>query len=326
MFAYFNPYFGQDFFQFFAVLFFRIIGFIFGQDQSLVSDEIQILVLMGVGISSALVGSFLVLRKMTMLANSLSHTILLGIVISFLLVQGFSVHNEEYGINITTMLIASIVTGLITAFLTDFFNKVLKLQEDASIGIVFTTLFALGIILLTVFTRNTHVGTDVVMGNVDALHTSDLSLVWWIALTNFLLIFVFYKEYKITTFDPSLAKSLGFSVLFFNYLLMIQMSATSIGAFRAVGVLMVLTFIVGPPLIARLFTNKLKVMLFMSCSIGILVSILGVAISRAILTIEGLPLSTGGITVCLIILFYLISLFYKKVITTKYYSFEGRQS
>lgn len=313
MLAYFNPYFGTNFFQFFKVLFERILGLFFGKEQTLVSDEIQMLVLLGVAFSSALVGCFLVLRRMTMLANALSHTILLGLVVTF-----FITHAGAEGIDLTNMMIASLLTGLLTTFLTEFFHKILKLQEDASIGLVFTTLFALGIILLTALTRNAHVGTDVVMGNVDALHSSDIGLVWWIALANLILTLLFFKEYAITTFDASLSRLLGISTLFFNYLLMIQVSATSIGAFRAVGVLMVLAFIVGPPLIARRLTHHLKALFVIAICTGSLASLLGVALSRHILTTTGSPLSTGGLIVCILSFFYLFLLLAScRKVTTK---------
>jgi len=311
MLAYFNPYSGTDFWQFFALFFKRLWDLLTGQlgVASLASDEVQIFVLVLVSMSSALVGVFLVLRRMTMLANALSHTILFGIVLAYLITKAMS-GELDYEINLEAMLIASLLTGIVTTFLTEFLHKTLKLQEDASIGLVFTTFFAAGIILVTLFTRNAHVGTDIVMGNVDALHVHDLKLVGVIALSNILLITLFFKEYLITTFDPALSKALGFSAVFFNYLLMVQVSATSIGAFRAVGVLMVLAFIVGPPLIARLLTHRLLPLLFLSVGIGALASLLGVAMSRHFLSVNDASFSTGGLTVCWILIFYVLALLF----------------
>lgn len=308
---YFNPYSGKTFLEFFQELFFRIYAFITGRLplDMLVSDEIQIIVLMGVASSAALVGTFLVLRKMTMLANSLSHTILLGIVAAFVLTQdGLLDSNGQYhSINIQVMLLASLVVGVLTAFLTEFLTKTARLQEDASTGIVFTSLFALGIVLVTLLTRNAHVGTEVVMGNVDALHVNDCKLVLIILGLNILLTILFFKAYKITTFDPALAKALGISTLFFNYLLMVQASATTIGAFRAVGVLMVLAFITGPVLTARLLTHNLKTLIWLAVGLGCLASLLGVAIARHILSVYGIALSTSGIVVCVIATLFLLT-------------------
>lgn len=314
-----NPYSGLTFFEFLFELLMRCWGFLFGSlsISNMASDEIQIIVLLGISLSSALVGSFLVLRKMTMLANSLSHTILLGIVGVYLLTHyGVmeSSHEHEDIIPINSLLIAALAMGLITTFLTEFLTKSARLQEDASTGIVFTSLFALGVILLTLFTRNVHIGTEVVMGNVDALHLDDCKLAFIILGINAGLIFLFFKEFSITTFDPGLSKALGISSTFFNYLLMIQVSATCIGAFRAVGVLMVLAFMTGPALIARMLTDNLKTLLFLAMGLGGAASIVGVALSRHFLSIYGLALSTAGIVVCTIIALFLLILLLRFVI------------
>lgn len=303
--AYYNPYSGETFLGFILQLFSRLFSFITGHLplDSLASDEIQILVLIGVSASSALVGSFLVLRKMTMLANSISHTILIGIVIAFLWSAHSSTEAHEHSyetLNVPVLLAAALIMGLVTTFLTELLTKAARLQEDASTGLVFTSLFAAGIISLTLLTRNAHIGTEAVMGSVDALQLSDCKLVYTVLGINILLFFLFFKEFKITTFDPSLSRALGITPAFFNYLLMAQVSATAIGAFRAVGVLMVLAFITGPPLTARLLTHDLKKMLFIAIAIGAISSISGVALSRHLLTAYGISISTAGITVCVI--------------------------
>lgn len=300
-----NPYGGEDFFGFFYQLLLRLFGFLSGSLNwdDLVSDEIQILVLVGVAISGALVGSFLVLRKMTMLANSLSHTILLGIVIAFVTTQ-----MATYGVlNLQSLMIAAFAMSLITTFLTEFLTKWIGLQEDASIGLIFTTLFALGVILATLLTRDAHIGTEAVMGNVDALQASDAFLVYVILSINCFLFVLFFKEYKITTFDGALSKAMGISPIFFNYLLMTQVSLTSIGGFRSVGVLMILAFFTGPALAARLLTHDLKKMLFLSMGIGTAASLIGVAISRHMLSVYGVALSTSGIIVCVILLLFALA-------------------
>lgn len=307
-----NPYSGEHFLGFFMQLLTRLTHFLTGKLSvaDLATDEIQLIVLMGVAASSAIVGTFLVLRRTTMLANSISHTILLGIVLAFFFTQNSL--NAAY-INMPLMLLAAVLMGLITAFLTELLTRASKLQEDASTGLVFTSLFALGIIAATLITRSTHIGVEVVMGNVDALHREDCLFVMMIFLLNIVVVALFYKEYKITTFDPLLAKLLGISTIFFNYLLMAQVSATIVGAFRAVGVLMVLAFITGPVLTARLMTNRLSTLIFMSIGLGCLASVLGVALSRHLLTVHGMALSTGGLVVCMIVLLFLIVAAWKLV-------------
>jgi len=301
-----HPYSDVGFFGFFFQLLLRLWGLLTGNIGvvDLATDEVQIIVLVCVAASSALVGSFLVLKKMTMLANSLSHTILLGLVVAFLITQNVGTHS----LNINVLLIAALIMGLVTAFLTDFFCKVAKLQEDASTGIVFTSLFALGIVLVTMLTRNVHLSTEVVMGNVDALHLEDCQLVLIVLAFNIIVTTLFFKEFKITTFDPSLSKALGISVICFNYLMMIQVSATVVGAFRAVGVLMVLAFMTGPVLTARMLTHDLKRMILLAIAFGCSAAIIGVALSRHLLTYHGLALSTAGLVVCTIALQFIFVL------------------
>lgn len=318
--TYLNPYSGTTFFEFFSVLLHRIGLFLTGQlsVSAIASDEIQLLVLAGVALSAATLGCFLVLRRMTMLANALSHTILLGIVLAYFVINtgmfsGGAPQGEYDLVSIQAMMIASLSMGILTTFLTEFLTKHAGLQEDASIGIVFTSLFALGVILVTLLTRSAHIGTEVIMGNVDALTLNDLKLVLAALAMNAACFFLFYKEFLITTFDPGLSRALGISTLFFNYLLMIQVSATSIGGFRAVGVLMVLAFMTGPALSARLLTHDFKRMLILAAALGVLASLIGVALSRHILTEAGIALSTGSLVVIVIGLLFFALLAWKSI-------------
>jgi len=297
---YYNPYSNETFFGFFLQFAIRLWAFLTGKlsVDGWVSDEIQVFVLIGVAASSAILGCFLVLRRMTMLANALSHTILLGIVGAYVLTIGVaSDHGGSHhdSINITAMLWASLAMGLVTTFLAEFLNKNMGLQEDASIGIVFSSLFALGVILVTLLTRSAHIGTEVVMGNVDGLQLADCKLVYFTLGVNCIIILLFFKEFKLTTFDQGFSRSLGISPTIYNYLLMTLVSATAIAAFRAVGVLMVLSFLTGPSLTARFLTDRFKPMIFISIGIGVFCSFTGVALSRHLLTVYGIALSTGGL-------------------------------
>lgn len=300
-----NPYNGVEFFSFFQVLFSRILQFI-GHGFSLEeihTDEVQLLVLSAVSISSAIVGTFLVLKRMAMLANALSHTILLGIVLAYFFLKPTSI---ESPLPLSSMLIAALLMGWLTGFLSDCLTKGAKLSEDASIGLVFTSLFAIGVILVTVLTRNAHIGTEVVMGNVDGLNFEDAILVWSILGIKLILLLLFFKEFQATAFDPQYAVALGISVPFFNLLLMTQSAATTIGAFRAVGVLMVLSLMTGPVLAARFFVKTLKPLLILASIFGLLASLFGVALSRHIFTAYDTPLSTGGVVVALVVVEFAI--------------------
>lgn len=261
------------------------------------SDLLQMGVLSAVAIACGLLGPFLVLRKMTMFANSLSHTILLGIAAAFLIAGST--------FNIWTLLIGAFLSALMTALFTGGLVRVFRLQEDASIGLVFTALFALGITVVTLYMKNVHLGLEAVMGNADILQTSDLKLALSLVGINLGVISLFYRQLKLNSFDANLAKVL--KVPSFHFVLLFLTAATCIGAFRAVGVLLVLSFLVGPFLTARLFSHRLKWLLVLTPCIGAGASILGVIISRIAFECFGLALSTGGVVSTLIALIYLFS-------------------
>src|SRR3569832_705161 len=202
-----NPYWGVNFFEFFQVLFKRLTGQL--PLHGLASDEIQLLTLLAISISTGLLGTFLTLRKMTMLANSLSHTTLLGIVICFVFfLQG----SADLDLNIYLLITASVISAFLTVLLTEGVRYFFKLQEDAAIGLVFTTLFALGILLVTLYTKSSHIGVEVNTGNVDALTRTDLLYAAAVALINLLLTLLSFRPWSLSAFDPQLAHSLGLKV------------------------------------------------------------------------------------------------------------------
>jgi manganese/zinc/iron transport system permease protein len=289
-----NPYWKKEFFSFCALFFQRFWQLITGQLslKELAPDEIQVFVLVLLSVSSALVGSFLVLRKMAMLANSLSHTILLGIALSYVIFGSL--------LGIKALLIAALISGFLTILLTHFFTHVIRLQEEASVGLVFTSLFALGVLLVTLFTRNIHLGIEAVMGNVDGLQWSDLELAFGLFLLCGFCVFLFFKELTLTVFDPQLAKLLGLFPGLCNFLLLVLASITAVGSFRAVGVLLFLALLVGPVLAARLLTTRLKALIGLAALLGICCSFVAVALSRHILSAHGVALSTSGLLTLII--------------------------
>lgn len=254
--------------------------------------------LSAIAMACGLLGPFLVLKRMTMFANSLSHTILLGIAIAFLITGRAS-------FELFPLLLGAFFAALLSAFFTGLFLRWFRLQEDASIGLVFTSLFALGIVVVTLYMKNVHLGLETVMGNVDILQIGDLKSALYLAGLNLVVITVFYGPLKLNSFDPNLAKVLKIPSL--RFILLFLTATTCISAFRAVGVLIVLAFLVGPFLTARLFSHKLKTLLFLTPLIGVVASIFGVATSRFCLSVFDLPLSTGGIVATLIGLIYVFS-------------------
>ena len=263
------------------------------------SDAIQMAVLSAIAISCGLIGSFLVLKRMAMFANSLSHTILLGIALAFLLTGSLY--------SISSLLIGALLAALMTAFFTGALVRVFRLQEDASIGLVFTSLFALGIVVVTLFTRDVHLGIEAVMGNADIIQMSDLKFSLSLVGINLAVIALFFKQFQIVSFDQNLGRTLGMRMGIFHFLLLFLISITCIGAFRAVGVLLVLAFLVGPFLTARIFCHRLPQLLFWTPAVGVFASIFGVMISRFCVDVFELALSTGGIVATLIGLIYVVA-------------------
>src|SRR5690625_2748242 len=231
-----------------------------------------------VGLSCGIIGVFLILRKQAMMADAISHTVLLGIVLAYLVTK------EVSG---PSMLIGGILAGLLTAFLVQWLHS-LDVQHDASMGIVFTTLFAIGVILISTSVGNVHLDVQhALMGEITFIpfHTITLPFIGTIPQATALLlvvfvvvlffITVFYKEWKITSFDPALAASLGIPVLFMHYLFMGLVSVTTVASFDAVGAIMVVAMLITPAASAYLWTDKLVVMLVLSGAFGVLSAVIG---------------------------------------------------
>ena len=291
-----NPYWGVTMGQFFALFAKRFFGVLSGQ-LPIASDEVQIWTLILFGLSTVCVGVFLVLKKSTMQANALSHTTLLGIA----LVMIFS---GALTFSLGQLVLAAIVTALLTALSTHFLTKVVGLQEDASIGLVFTVFFALGILLVTLYTRNLHVGVEAVMGNVDALHIDDLRMAFWIFVINLGVTLGLYAWYKMSAFDREFAMSQGVRVGWIEMVLLFQTTLTIMAGFRAVGVILVLALITGPVLIGRFMTRRLHSLFGVAASVIVICSILAVACSRHILSVTKVAVSTSGINILFLVLFF----------------------
>lgn len=231
-----------------------------------------------VGLICGLIGVFLILRKMAMMADAISHTVLLGIVVAYLVTSQLAGPH---------MLVGALLAGLLTAVLIQWLQS-LKVQQDAAMGIVFTTLFAIGVILISTSVGNAHLDVQhALMGEITFIpfHTVTLPLLGKVPEATALLLAVlfiviffiiaFYKEWKITSFDPALAASLGIPVLLMHYLFMSLVSITTVASFDAVGAIMVVAMLITPAASAYLWTDRLSVMLAISGSFGVLSAIGG---------------------------------------------------
>ena len=305
-----NPYSGSSFFEFFGILFERIVHFLLGKEMHWVSDEVQLAVLLLSALGCGLIAPFLILKRLAMFANALSHTSLLGVIGAFLLSSLFFSANVA---NPWILFLGAVLSAIVTAGLIHAATRLFKLQEDAAIGLVFTSLFAFGVIFASLFTRNCHLSAEAVMGNADALQVADISLAFWIALINAAFVLLFFRPLLAISFDEPFAKVMGLSVSSYRALFFLLTAVTSIGAFRAVGVVVILALLVGPYLIARKYSHCIGRLLWLTPAIGMSCCIIGVALSRAILSISGIALSTSGVLTAVISAAFLLSSLKKEV-------------
>lgn len=236
-----------------------------------------------VAISCSMVGVFLILRRMALLGDAISHSVLLGIVLAYLISDSRS---------IVAMMIGATLIGLLTAWLSNAIHKLGKLQTDASIGIIFTWFFAMGVILVTLYTGQVDLDQECVLyGEIafvpfDTIAFGNQELgprAFWVILgvfvINLLFILLAFERFKLVAFHPALALSLGVSVTFWHYLLMTLVSFTTVASFDAVGAILVVALLVIPASSAYLVAQSLKGMLILAAIYAEVAVLLGYGIS-----------------------------------------------
>jgi manganese/zinc/iron transport system permease protein len=240
--------------------------------------EIQLIAVI-VAAACALPGVFLVLRRMALMSDAISHSILLGIVIAFFAVESLTS---------PLLIVGAAATGVLTVWLVELTHRTRLVKEDAAIGLVFPALFSIGVILIARYAGSVHLDIDavllgelafapfrrVVISGAD-LGPQALWLMTTILALNILFLALFYKEMKLTTFDAALAASLGISPALVHYGFMTLVSVTAVGAFDAVGSVLVIALMIAPPAAAYLLTDHLGRMIALSAAIGSVSAIAG---------------------------------------------------
>lgn len=233
-----------------------------------------------VSASCALLGSFLILRRMAMVGDAISHAVLPGIVIAFLL----SGSRDS-----VTMLLGAGIIGMFTTFLIEFFHKKARLQTDASIGVTFTWLFAIGVVMISLFAGKVDLDQDCVLyGEIayvplDVIITPNgtnigpkaLYVSGIILIVNLMFVLLFYRKLFLTTFDPAYAQAIGISTALWHYALMGAVSMTTVASFESVGAILVVALLIAPAATAYLLTDNFKGMLLLSCMVGAVASVGG---------------------------------------------------
>lgn len=231
-----------------------------------------------VGIAASLLGTFLVLRGNSMLSDAISHSIVFGIVIVWLLTRQQSGPFQIAG---------AALTGIFTVFLSELLASTRRVKNDAAIGLVFPVLFSIGVLLLNVYAREVHIDEHMVLlGEIGFvwLDTVDVAgypvpqallSMSFMTLVNLAFVTIFFKELKLATFDEALAKALGFAPVAIFYALLALTSATAVAAFDSVGAVLFIAFVIVPPSAAYLLTDRLALMLLYGSMISIASSLSG---------------------------------------------------
>ncbi len=229
-------------------------------------------------VSAALVGNFLVLRKMSMLGDAISHAILPGLAAAFFITGAR---------DSLPMFVGAAVVGVLTALFTEWIRGFGKVDEGAAMGVVFTALFAAGLVMIVQAADRVDLDPGCVLygaiemsplntANVGGFEIPRVVIVLSVVLLiNLLAVVLFYKEFKIASFDPALATTLGIHSSFMHYLLTTLVAVTAVASFEAVGNILVVAMFIVPAATAFLCTDRLATMIVLSVIVAALSAVLG---------------------------------------------------
>ncbi len=235
------------------------------------------LVLSVVACACALPGAFLVLRRAAMTSDAIGHVLLFGIVLAYFVVRD---------LDSPWLMVGAALAGLLAVVLVESLEKSGRVKADAALGLVFAALFAAGVLMVSVSVKNVHLDVDqVLLGQPESADQprweafgaaiAPVQVMAAVLVLNVLIVSLFFKELKLSTFDPGLAASLGFRPAVVHYGLMAVVSMTAVAAFDAVGPVLVVGFFVVPAAAAFLLTDRLAVMLALAAAFGVVAAFAG---------------------------------------------------
>lgn len=242
-----------------------------------------------VGIICGVIGSFIILRGMSLIGDAISHAVLPGVAISYML-----------GIN---FFYGAVVTGMLTAVGIGYINQNSRIKNDAAIGIVFSSAFAIGVILIA--KANSSIDLNrILFGNVLSVRPSDMYMTLIIGAIVLFTVIVFYKELLVSTFDPTFAASYGLPNKLIHYLIMILLTMVTVASLQTVGIILVVAMLITPASTAYLLTNRLSLMITLAGIFGALSSFIGLYLSFTY------NLSSGAAIVLVATAFFLLAFFF----------------
>lgn len=217
-----------------------------------------------VGVICGVIGCFIVLRGMALMGEAISHAVLPGVALSFMVGMNFF-----YG---------AVLTGVLTALGIGYVDQNSRIKSDSAIGIVFSFFFALGIILITQAQSSIDLNT-ILFGNVLTVRPSDMWATFIIGAIVILVVILFYKELLVSTFDPVMSAAYGLRNRLIHYMLMILLTLVTVASLQTVGVILVVAMLITPASTAYLLTNRLSIMIFLSAGFGVLSAVIGLYFS-----------------------------------------------
>ncbi len=217
-----------------------------------------------VGIICGVIGSFIIMRGMALMGDAISHAVLPGVAISYML--GI---NYFYG---------AVFFGIVTAVGIGVVSQNSRIKSDSAIGIVFSAFFALGVILISKAQTATDL-TQILFGSVLSVRPSDMIMTLIISVIVLLVVFLFYKELLISTFDATMAAAYGLPTKWIHYGIMVLLTLTTVASLQTVGVILVVAMLITPASTAYLLTNKFSMMITLAAFFGALSSVIGLYIS-----------------------------------------------
>lgn len=281
----------------------------------------------------ALPGVFLVIRRQSMMGDALAHTTLPGIVIAFLLAHALHqagwISGDTYDSwRHAAMFIGALLIGVASAILTEWVQNLGRVEASAALGVVFTTLFAIGLLLTRLLADQVHIDPDCVLYGI--LETAVMDTVagteipraavvnGLVLVLNLLLVVVFFKELRISAFDPAISTTMGINANVMHYALMAVTAATLVSAFESVGSILVIAMLIAPAATAHLLTDRLDFLIGISLCVAAFSAFLGhlmaITIPSMVFTPLGYPevvdtTTAGMIAVAAGCLFFIAALF-----------------
>lgn len=252
------------------------------------------------GLTSGAIGTYATLRKESLLGDALSHAALPGIGIAFLIVE----RKEMWA-----LLLGASIAGLIATVVIQLMSNKTVIKFDSALSIVLSSFFGLGVVILTYIQSNPSASqaglSNFIFGQASGMLLQDVRLFGWIGVGLLLIVALFWKEFKLFTFDPIFAQTLGFSERLINFLMSTSLIITIIIGLESVGVILITALLVGPSVAARQWSNKLLFVMGLAGAIGFISGISGTFISSL-----GRQIPTGPSIVVVLSIFVLISLFF----------------